>query len=63
MTPNTRIYNKFKGYSMEDCDCRYCSYAAKGGKECTIPVCCCLAERVTAHQHKQIPEGKLNVRC
>lgn len=26
-----RIYNKFKGYTLEDCDCRcrlFCSYAA-----------------------------------
>lgn len=22
----TRIYNRFTGYTVEDCDCRYCLY-------------------------------------
>lgn len=25
-----RIFNKFKGYTLEDCDCKYCVYY--GGK-------------------------------
>ena len=28
-----RIYNKFKGYTLEDCDCRYCPPE--------FPVCIC----------------------
>ncbi|GEM_PF-1798931 len=48
MGPNTRRYNKFKGYSAADCDCKYCLH--NGGKKCgcLIPVCCCLEERIKA---------------
>lgn len=27
-----RIYNKFKGYTLKDCDCRYCLYYGESGK-------------------------------
>ena len=26
MKNNTKIYNRFKGLTLEDCDCRYCLY-------------------------------------
>ena len=26
MKNNTKIYNRFKGFTLEDCDCRYCLY-------------------------------------
>ena len=26
MKNNTKIYNRFKGVTLEDCDCRYCLY-------------------------------------
>ena len=26
MKYNTKIYNRFKGFTLEDCDCRYCLY-------------------------------------
>lgn len=44
----TRIYNRFTGYTVEDCDCRYCRYY--GGKRtgCMRKYCCCLPERLQA---------------
>ena len=29
MKNNTKIYNRFKGFILEDCDCRYFLYYAK----------------------------------
>ena len=26
MKNNTKIYNKFEGYTLEDCNCKYCLY-------------------------------------
>ena len=26
MKNNTKIYNRFRGFTLEDCDCRYCLY-------------------------------------
>lgn len=28
-----RIYNKFKGYTLEDCGCQYCFYKRRSRKE------------------------------
>ncbi len=53
MTDNTRIYNRFTGYTTEDCSCEYCLY--KGGKErpCLLDECCCMEERQAASQREQ----------
>lgn len=53
MGSNTHRYNRFKGYTAKDCDCKYCDckYCLHyGGKKkgCLIPVCCCLEERIRA---------------
>ena len=42
-----RIYNKWQGYSLADCDCRYCLYY--GGRKhgeciCLSEKCVCLEE-------------------
>ncbi|MEY8356903.1 hypothetical protein AALB39_26655 [Lachnospiraceae bacterium 54-53] len=29
MKNNTRIYNKFEYWSVEDCDCKYCLHHSK----------------------------------
>ena len=47
MKRNTKIYSPFKGYTLEDCDCRYCLYY--GGKRrrrvlCLADVCVCAEE-------------------
>ena len=42
-----RIYNKFKGYTLEDCDCRYCLYYGgrrKGKVICLADECVCADE-------------------
>ena len=48
MGPDTRRYDKFKGYTASDCDCKWCLH--NGGKKrgCTASVCCCLEERISA---------------
>lgn len=44
MGPNTRRYNRFTGYTTEDCACKYCLHY--GGKRmgCMVPQCCCAEE-------------------
>ena len=51
MKKNTKIYNKFTGYTLEDCDCKYCVYY--GGKKkgkiiCLTEKCCCEEEKAEA---------------
>lgn len=48
MTNNTRIYNRFTGYTTEDCRCEWCLH--RGGKErpCLLDECCCMEERMEA---------------
>lgn len=52
MTQNTRIYNRFAGYTTEDCACEYCLYYAGKKKGCAIPECCCLEERRQAYERE-----------
>lgn len=42
-----RILNKFQGYTLEDCDCRYCLYYGgkrKGKEICLADRCVCKKE-------------------
>lgn len=42
-----RIYNKFQGDTLEDCDCRYCFYYGgkrKGRISCLADECVCADE-------------------
>ena len=48
MGQNTRIYNRFKGYSLKDCECQYCLYYGGKRKGCALPQCCCEEERLQA---------------
>lgn len=56
----TRIYNRFTGYTVEDCDCRYCLYYGGKRKGCTRKYCCCLPERLQAMARK-IKEKRRNL--
>ena len=47
MKNNTKIYNRFKGFTFEDCDCRYCLYYGgrrKGKVNCLADECVCAEE-------------------
>jgi len=46
MGQNTRVYEKFQGYTTEDCSCDYCLYKTKAG--CSLAVCCCADEKTKA---------------
>ena len=51
-----RIYNKFKGYTLEDCDCRYCLYYGgrrKGKVICLADECVCTDEIRQAKKRKE----------
>lgn len=48
MGPNTRIYHRFTGYTLEDCACCYCLHYDGKRKGCTVEPCCCLSERLQA---------------
>ena len=51
-----RIYNKFKGYTLEDCDCRYCLYYGgrrKGKITCLADECVCADEIRQAKKEKK----------
>ena len=47
MKNNTKIYNRFKGFTLEDCECRYCLYYGdrrKGKTNCLADECVCAEE-------------------
>ncbi len=47
MKQNTRIYNKWQGYTLADCDCKYCVYYGgkrKGKIICLTEKCVCADE-------------------
>lgn len=44
MKGNTRIYNKWQGFTLADCDCKYCVYYGgkrKGKIFCLTEKCAC----------------------
>lgn len=45
MKQNVRVFQRFRGYTVKDYDCRYCLYY--GGKKagCALNRCCCEKER------------------
>lgn len=59
-----RINNKFKGYTLEDCDCRYCLYYGerrKGKPGCLADECVCTDEiRKAKNRKKGVPNGSKN---
>ena len=63
MKQTTRRYNKFSGYSLEDCDCRYCLYY--GGKRkrrviCLADECVCKEEIIKARHRERSKNGSKN---
>ena len=63
MKQTTRRYNKFSGYSLEDCDCRYCLYY--GGKRkrrviCLTDECVCKEEIIKARRWERNKNGSKN---
>ena len=51
-----RIYNKFKGHTLEDCDCRYCLYYGgrrKSKVTCLADECVCADEIRQAKNEKK----------
>ena len=57
MGPNTRIYGRFTGYTLQDCACEYCLHYGGKRKGCTVESCCCLKERLQAlAQEYQVKE-------
>lgn len=56
MKSNTRIYNRFKGYALEDCYCKYCAYylgRRKGKIQCLSEKCVCLDEIKAAKERER----------
>ena len=56
-----RIYNKFKGYTLEDCDCRYCLYYGgkrKGRISCLADECVCAEEICKAKKRRRKERSK-----
>jgi len=39
MSSNTRIYDRFEHWSVEDCDCKYCRFFPGKGKLCPLDSC------------------------
>ena len=56
---NTRIVDKFEGYSLEDCACELCVHFAGDGNPCPLEVCCCAEEKAEALLRKVAVENKL----
>lgn len=56
-TENTRIYHRFTGYTVADCDCKYCLYYGGKCKGCTLDNCCCMEERAQALVREQAEKG------
>jgi len=57
MGQNTMIYDKFQGYSTEDCSCDYCLYKTKDG--CSLEICCCADEKAEALRREVAAENAL----
>ena len=42
---NTKIYNRFDGYSLADCACKYCLHYLGKNFGCPLSACCCEEEK------------------
>jgi len=54
---NTRIYHKFSGYTLEDCDCRYCLHYGGKRKGCLLDECVCTEEIEEARRRERSRNG------
>jgi hypothetical protein len=50
----TRIYNRWEGYYIEDLACEFCLYFRNRKFGCVLDVCCCLEEKADALKHGRI---------
>lgn len=57
---NIRIYNKFSGYTLEDCDCRYCLHYGGKQRGCLINACVCTKEIEEARRRERSCNGSKN---
>ena len=63
-TKYTKIYNRFKGYTLSDLDCKYCLYYGgrkKGEVVCLTPECVCKEElREALKRERTENHGKID---
>ena len=57
---NTKIYHRFSGYTLEDCDCRYCLHYGGGRKGCLADKCVCIEEIEEARRTERSRYGSKN---
>ena len=56
----TRIYDRWHGYTVKDCDCAYCLYYGgrrKGEIQCLAPDCVCKEELREALRRERSENG------
>ena len=53
----TRIYNRFKAYTLADCDCSYCLYGNTRKKICSLKECACAKEKAQAFMDAMVKAG------
>jgi len=53
VTNNTRIYNRFAGYTTDDCACEVCLFYGGKKRPCLLDECCCMVERQAALEREQ----------
>ena len=59
----TRIYNRWQGYTVADCDCTFCLYygGRRGGEiQCLVPECVCKEELREALRRERSKNGSKN---
>jgi hypothetical protein len=52
MGQNTRIYNRWSGYTLGDCACEFCLYYAGKKKPCPLEICAVEEERREAFRRE-----------
>ena len=60
MASNTRIYDKWQGFTVADCDCRLCLYyggTRKGVVKCLADECVCKQEIEEAFRRERMKNG------
>ena len=53
MDKNTRIYNRWQGYTVADCACELCRWYDGKKRLCLLESCCCAEEREEALLREQ----------
>ncbi len=64
MKNNTKIYNRFKGFTLEDCDCRYCLYYGgrrKGKVNCLADANASVPRKSVRQRNAIAEKGATNV--